>query len=226
MEHYIEGRRSRFPSAPPNVTARAGEGLERAGERGLLSAVTSPPLPSQHESAAPLSVRAPDPEPGGRARLAVWQAVRCGLIVAAATAGVITGFSLRDPAGPLAPFATNGRMLLGVSANEGRLTQLVALAGGLALHALLAVVWASLFVAFAHRLRGARLWVAAALFALGAYGTSEYLLSPLLRLGHGARAYPPQLALLYAVLAVALVAGMRLANSGAVGAARSGSPGT
>jgi hypothetical protein len=228
MEHYNEERRSRFgrarERAAQHTGERAAEGLERAGERGFLSAVTSPPLPSQHESAAPLSERGPGPEDGERR----WAIVRCGLFVAAATAGVITGFSLRGPEGPLAPFATSGRMLLGVTANEGRVAQLLALGGGIALHVLLAVVWTSLFALLARALRarrGLRLWLAAALFTVGAYGTSEYLLAPLLRLGHAARPYPPQLALLYAVFAVALVVGMRLANSGVGGTATSGSPG-
>ena len=150
---------------------------------------------------------------------------RCGLFVAAATAGMITGFALHDPAGPLAPFATSGRMLLGVSLNEGRAEQLAALGVGLLLHTLVAVGWAVLFSLLAGSLRGVARWVAAAVFAVGVYGASELLLPPLLRLGHGARPFPPQLALLYVVLALALVVGMRLANSGAVGAARSGSPG-
>jgi hypothetical protein len=207
-------------SAP--ARGRGDEGLERASEPRLLSAVTSPPLPSQHESAVPLSVRAPDPERGRSVRTGV----RCGLFVAAATAGVITGFSLHSPAGVLAPFATSGRMLLGVSANEGPAEQVVALAGGVLLHALLALAWTALFALLARTLGGLRLWIAAALFAVGAYGTSEYLLPPLLRLGHGARPFPPQLALLYAVLAVALVVGMRLAKSVGEGDARSESPGT
>lgn len=188
----------------------------------MLSAVTSPPLHSQHEPAEPLPVRAVGPAREGALRVGT----RCGLIVAAATAGAITGFSLHDPGGPLAPFATSGRMLLGVSLSEGRAAQLSALAGGLALHTLVAVAWSVLFVVLARSLRGVGLWIAAVLFAVAAFAASEFLLPPLLRLAHGARPFPPQLALLYAVLAVALVVGMRLAKSGAVGAATSGPPGT
>jgi hypothetical protein len=188
----------------------------------LLSAVTSPLLPSQHEPAAPLPVRAT-----GRGRGDALRAgVRCGLFVAAATAGVITGFSLHSPAGPFAPFATTGRMLLGVSVNEGRAAQLLALGGGIALHTVVAVGWAVLFALLAGSLRGVGRWLAAAVFAVGAYGASEFLLPMLLRLGHGARPFPMQLALLYAVLAVALVIGMRLANFGVAGAASRGSPGS
>ena len=190
----------------------------------MLSAVTSPPLHSQHEPREPI----PDGAAIGAEREgAVRVGARCGIVVAAATAGAITGFSLHAPGGPLAPFATTGRMLLGVSLNEARAEQLFALLGGLALHTLVAVAWSVLFALLAGSVRGLRLWMSAALFAVAAYVASEYLLPSLLRLGHGARPFPSQLALLYAVLAVALVVGMRLANSGAVGTAGGGgSPGT
>ena len=151
--------------------------------------------------------------------------MRCGIFVAAATAGVITGFSLHNPSGVLAPFATGGRMLLGVAVSEGRAVQLSALVAGVALHTLLAVAWAVPFALLVGAARGARLWLAAALFAAAAYGASEFLLPPLLRLGHGARPFPLQLALLYSVLALALVVGMRLANSRAAGEARETLPG-
>jgi hypothetical protein len=187
----------------------------------LLSAVTSPPLPSQHEPAPPLPVRATGSGRGGALRAGA----RCGLFVAAATAGVITGFSLHNPSGPLAPFATSGRMLFGVSLGEGRAVQLLALGGGLALHTLVAVGWTLLFSLLAGSLRGVGRWLAAALFAVGAYGASEFFLPPLLRLGHGMRPFPAQVALLYGVLALALVVGMRLANSRVVGAMSDGSPG-
>jgi hypothetical protein len=55
------------------------------------------------------------------------------------------------------------------------------------------------------------LWIGAALLAAGVYAASEFVLPPLLRLGHGAHPFQAQLALLYAVLAIALVLGMRLA---------------
>lgn len=118
-------------------------------------------------------------------------------------------------------------MLLGVSLNEGHAAQLLALGGGLALHTLVAVGWSVLFALLARSLRGLGLWLAAAVFAVGAYGASEFFLPALLRLGHGARAFPLQLALLYAVLALALAIGMRLATFGDAGSSSSsGSPGS
>jgi hypothetical protein len=56
------------------------------------------------------------------------------------------------------------------------------------------------------------LGVAAALFAAVAYAASTKL-PGLLRLGYGARAFLPQLVLLYTALAVSLVAGIRLART-------------
>lgn len=186
----------------------------------MLSAVTSPPLPSPLESPAPAPVRALGPRSGSALR----SGARCGLFAAAATAGVIVGFSLRAPAGRFAPFTTTGRMLLGIASSEGRAVQLSALAGGLAFHALLVVGWAVLFALFAGALRGIRLWLAAAIFVAGIYAASEFLLPPVLRLGHGARPFPSQLALLYAVLALALALGMRLAKSAERGDDEDASP--
>jgi len=188
--------------------------------------VTLPPLPapldeqpSPERERLPVVYRPPPPPPG-----VLRAGVRCGLFAAAATAGAIAGFALHEPGGMLAPYATTGRMLLGVAAGEGRAAQLAALAGGLALHVLVVVAWAVLFAALARALRGARLWLAAALYAASVYWVSEQLLPPLLRLGHGARAFPAQLALLYAVLAVALAIGMRLAFSDRAGDARNATP--
>lgn len=188
----------------------------------MLSAVTLPPLPSPLESPAPEPVRAIAP----RRRDALRDGARCGLFAAAATAGVVAGFSRYAPGGMLAPFATSGRMLLGVASSEARAAQISALVGGLALHAAVVVGWGVLFALLAGALRGARLWLAGALFAAGVYATSEYILPPLLRLGHGMRPFPSQLALLYTVLALSLVVGMRLAKSVERGDARNASSGT
>lgn len=137
--------------------------------------------------------------------------VRAGLVAAAATAGAMAGFALRDSGRATAPFAATGRMLLGVAAADSGAAQLAALGAGVALHVALVATWASIFALLAGALRGARLALAAALFAGAVYLASEAALPPLLRLGHGIRAFPPQLAVLYTVLALGLAVGMRIA---------------
>jgi hypothetical protein len=135
-----------------------------------------------------------------------------GVLAAAATGGVVAGFGVREgSAGE--PFAALGRLLLGVAASEPAGRQLVALIAGILLHSATALAWGLLFAALFARLRGLGLVAAAALFAAVAYAVSTRL-PELLRLGHGARAFPPQLVLLYTVLALSLVAGIRLARIG------------
>ncbi len=139
-----------------------------------------------------------------------------GVIAAAATGGVVAGFGVREGSAA-EPFATLGRLLLGVATSEPGARQLVALFAGILLHSAIAMILGMLFAMLFARLRGLRLLAAAALFAAAAYAVSTKL-PGLWRLGHGARAFPPQLVLLYCVLALSLVAGIRLArNSGHIG---------
>jgi len=135
--------------------------------------------------------------------------LRAGTIAAAATGGVVAGFGVREGS-PAEPFAALGRLLLGVAATEGVGRQLAATAAGLFLHAAVATAWGVLFALVAARLRGWRLVLAAGLFAAAA-AVASTALPALLRLGYGVRPLPPQLALLYTVLALSLVAGVRLA---------------
>jgi len=180
--------------------------------------VSFPPLPSPHEQQPPA-----EPERGYAARrwsrkgAALRAGMRSGVVAAAATAGAIVGFARQESDGVLAPFATSGRMLLGVAAGDERLAQLAALSAGVALHVALVVAWAMLFALLAGALRGVRLLLAAALFAFAVYGASRVALPALLRLGHGVRAFPPQVAVLYGVLAIGLAIGMRLAFSSRAG---------
>jgi len=139
-------------------------------------------------------------------------ALGTGVIAAAATAGAIAGVGPgRD--GALAPFRTLGRLALGVTQNASGSAQSAAVVAGLVLHGAVAVAWGVVFVLVAGGLRGVRRLGAAALFALFVYALDAGLLPPLLRLGHGARAFPSQSAFLHLVLAVALAAGTWLALS-------------
>lgn len=139
-------------------------------------------------------------------------AIETGTVAAAATAGVLARFGMAAGEGMAGPFAALGRMVLGVTASDGPWVQRTATIAGLVAHCLLVIVWATLFVLVAGQWRGVRLWAAAALFGLVAWAVSDTLLPPVLRLGHGARAFPPQIALLYVVLSLALGAGMRVAQ--------------
>ena len=137
--------------------------------------------------------------------------LQVGLIAAAATAGALAGFGLgRD--GPLDPFRVLGRLTLGVTQNAGPTAQSAATAAGIGLHVVLAGLWGLLFVLVAGGARGVRLAGAAVLFALFVYALDLGLLPPVLRLGHGARAFPSQSVLLHLVLAAALGLGTWIAT--------------
>jgi hypothetical protein len=133
-------------------------------------------------------------------------------MAAAATAGALVGFGVREGA-PGASFLTAGRLLLGVAPTEGGDAQVAAAAVGVLAHAATCVVWGLLFGLVAARLRGLRLIAAALVFAAAVYGIREYV-PALLRVGYGSRAFPPQLVLLHAALALALAAGIRIAQLG------------
>lgn len=137
--------------------------------------------------------------------------LRTGIIAAAATAGAVVGFGAGGD-GAAAPFRVLGRLALGVAASDAPSAQFAAVVAGCLLHAVIAAAWGALFAALAAGLRGLRLALAAALFALFVYALDLGLLPPLLRLGHGARTYPSQSVLLHIVLAFALGLGMRIAH--------------
>ncbi len=139
-------------------------------------------------------------------------ALQVGLIAAAATAGALAGFGLGHD-GPLSAFRVLGRLTLGVTQNAGSTAQSAATLTGLGLHTVLVGLWGVLFVLIAGGVRGARLAGAAALFALFVYALALGLLPPLLRLGHGARAFPSQSVFLHFVLAAALGVGTWIAST-------------
>lgn len=139
-------------------------------------------------------------------------ALQVGTIAAAATAGVLVGFGFGND-GPLSPFRTLGRLALGVTQNASAAAHGAALIAGSLLHALLAGVWGVLFVLIAGSLHGIRRVGAALLFAVFVYALDLGLLPPLLRLGHGARAFPSQNVFLHLVLAAALATGSRIATA-------------
>ena len=135
-----------------------------------------------------------------------------GLIAAAATAGALAGFGAGGR-GALSPFLVLGRLALGVTQNAAAAAQSAAALAGIGLHTALAGLWGVVFVLVAGGTRGVRLAGSAALFALFVYALDLGLLPPLLRLGHGARAFPSQSVFLHLVLATALGLGTWIATS-------------
>jgi hypothetical protein len=138
--------------------------------------------------------------------------VAAGVMAAAATAGVLVGFGVREGA-PGGAFTSAGRLLLGVGATQGGRAQLAALVCGALAHVAASLAWGVLFGLVAARLRGVALFAAALVFAAAVYGVRDHA-PALLRVGYGARALPPHLVLLHAVLSVGLAVGIRLAPLG------------
>jgi hypothetical protein len=134
-----------------------------------------------------------------------------GAVAGAATAGVLVRYGHAAGIGYLGAFAHVGRLATGVTLADGRPAQAMATITGLLLHLLVVSAWSLLFAAVAAGWGEARRWLAAFVIALLAWGAGHAILPGMLRLGHGARAFPIQEIALHLVLAVALALGMRLA---------------
>ena len=138
--------------------------------------------------------------------------LRAGALVAAATSGALLGLGLRAGT-PAHPFNLAAAPLYGERAmGSWGFDPLVTVAGAL-LHAGTMLLLAITFAVLAGGLRGIRLILAAAIFAAllwlaHAYWPGSGGESPARTLSAA------QLALVYAVLAVALILGMRLARIG------------
>jgi len=138
--------------------------------------------------------------------------VRVGTVAAAATLGAIIGLGLRHGLA-LRPFMSSGRSLLaalGVSAAPGA----VALIVGLMLFIAAVVVLGVCFTIVAAPLRGVRLLATAILFAAIGWAVSAYVVPAILASSAGAVLGTAQRVFIFALLALALLAGMRLARPG------------
>jgi hypothetical protein len=138
--------------------------------------------------------------------------VAAALLAAAATAGALVGFGMRERA-PARFFSAAGQQLRGVPAfvtpdrGFGTAAWL-----GIAQHLVVVALWAVLFTSLAARLRGLALVGAAAAFATAVF-VVDGVLPDALRLAAGALSGPQRLVVAI-VFASALVAGMRLAREG------------
>jgi hypothetical protein len=130
-----------------------------------------------------------------------------GVLAAAATGGAVVALAWR--AGSAArPFVELGRAVVGAAAPS------TAALLGVGLHVAMSVAWGLLLAAAAHRARGLALLGASALVALLAAVVHSAVL-PAFRLGFGLGVFPlhgPPLVFLYALFALALAAGIRLAR--------------
>ncbi|GAC1691716.1 MAG: hypothetical protein NVS9B3_10310 [Gemmatimonadaceae bacterium] len=132
--------------------------------------------------------------------------VATGLIAAAGTAGVLVGLGVRR--GYFATYYT----VLGASLVPGALeADPRAAIVGMFIHLATVVAWGLLFSAVAGHLRGGRLVIAGTVFSAIVYLANAHLLSPPLRLGFAGPVAPGEVVAFYVALAVALVAGTRLA---------------
>ncbi len=131
------------------------------------------------------------------------------LLSAAATAGALVGFGMRERA-PARFFSAAGQQLRGVPAfvTPDRGFGLAAWLG-IVQHLVVVVLWAVLFTSLAARLRGIALAGAAAAFATAVFVVDGALPSTL-RLAAGALSVPQRF-IVAVIFAAALLVGMRLA---------------
>ena len=154
----------------------------------------------------PISFRAMPPSPPTR----LGTGIRVGTVAAAATIGAVIGLGLRHGLA-LRPFATAGRgvlTLLGQSAPSAAVATIV----GLALAALAIIVLGVCFTFVAAPLRGAKLLLAAVVFAALGWAVSAYVMPFILVLSAEIVLGTAQRVFVGALLALSLVVGMRLAR--------------
>ena len=144
-------------------------------------------------------------DPVNNARIAA--AWRTGMIVGATTAGAVIGVGLRH-GDALEPFMIAGHALLSTSSGLVPLPWL-ALAGGLALHLMLMLVVGGLFALVALRARGPVLALGAASYAVCVALAAQWMGPAALGAFGALLSTRPQWIFLMALLASALIAGVR-----------------
>lgn len=140
--------------------------------------------------------------------------IRTGAIAGAATAGVLVRYGIASGDGAWAAFTQVGRLVTGVTLADGAWARRAATIAGILVHLAVAGAWSLLFARLARGARAPRRWALAIGIALVAGVAGAWLLPAVLQLGHGVWVPAPQLVLLHAVLALALVLGIRLALGG------------
>jgi len=136
--------------------------------------------------------------------------IRVGAVAAATTVGAVIGLGLRHGLA-LRPFTSAGVALfdrLGVATMSGS----AATIAGIALVTAAIILLGVCFTIVAAPLRGLRLLLSASMFAAVGWGVSLYVVRSVLVLSDGTVLGSAQRVFIFAMLALALVAGMRLAR--------------
>ena len=136
--------------------------------------------------------------------------IRVGMLAAATTIGAVIGLGLRHGLA-LRPFSSTGQAVLaklGVAA-----TPTTSVIVGIALVACAVIVLGVCFTVVAAALRGVRLLVVALVFGALAWAVTGVVVPSVLALSSGTVLGDAQLVFVFALLALALVVGMRLARS-------------
>ena len=136
--------------------------------------------------------------------------IRVGTVAAAATIGAVIGLGLRHGLA-FRPFMTAGIALLeklGVAASRGPATAIV----GLAMVSAAIIVLGVCFTVVAAPLRGLRLLIAGGVFGAIGWAVSAYVVPSILVLSNETVLGTAQRVFVCALLALGLVAGMRLAR--------------
>jgi len=136
--------------------------------------------------------------------------IRVGAVAAATTVGAVIGLGLRHGLA-LRPFTSAGVALfdrLGVRT----MSSSAATIAGIALVTAAIILLGVCFTIVAAPLRGLRLLLSASMFAAVGWGVSLYVVRSVLVLSDGTVLGSAQRVFIFAMLALALVAGMRLAR--------------
>ena len=136
--------------------------------------------------------------------------IRVGIVAAAATIGAVIGLGLRHGLA-LRPFMTAGNAVLekvGIAASLGVLSAIV----GLTMVTVAIIVLGVCFTVVAAPLRGLRLLIAACVFGAIGWAVSAYVVPSILVLSNETVLGTAQRVFVCALLALGLVAGMRLAR--------------
>ena len=140
------------------------------------------------------------------------QGILTGALAAAATAGTLLGFGLRQGT-PARPFNAVASLLLGDAAHGIWGFHPVVTVVGVIVLVALALVWGMLFARLAGKLRGLRLAGLALVVAAAALAVNLLIASRLSGASVSDALAPAQFVALHVVFGAALAVGMRLATS-------------
>ncbi len=150
--------------------------------------------------------------PGLLQRDTLTHGILTGALAAAATAGALLGFGVRQGT-PARPFNALAGLLLGDQAGAIWGFHPVVTVAGVVVHATVTLGWGVLFARLARGMRGLRLAATAAVTTIAALVVDIVVAGRLLGVNVSDVLAPAQVIALHVVLGVALGVGMRLATS-------------